>query len=124
MQSLSQNKQKFYYALYVSDTDAYDASGLKNGEKTITYTDPTAFYANISAARGTADIEQFGINDDYERTIATNDLTLGIGEDSILWIGIEPYDANGNAVPHNYKVVRVARSINSVTYAIKKVSVS
>lgn len=123
MQSLSQNKQKFYYALYVSDTDAYDADGLKNGEKDITYTEPTVCYANISAARGTADIEQFGINDDYERTIATSDLTLGIGEDSILWIGIEPYDEDGNAVPHNYKVVRVAKSINSVTYAIKKVSV-
>ena len=122
MQALAQNKQKFYYATYLGKVDEVDALGYKTGDKKISYSDPVACYANISAARGTADIEQFGISDDYERTICTSDLTLPISEDSILWVGIEPTES-GVAVPHNYKVVRVAKSLNSIVYAIAKVSV-
>ena len=119
MQSLNANKQTMFYALLVGSTDAVDANGKKTGGKTKIYSDPVEFHANVSAARGLAETEQFGINDDYERTIVTNDLDLPITEDTVLWIGICPVSGK-----HNYKVVRVARSINSVTYAIKKVSVS
>lgn len=124
MQSLSANKRKLYYALFVSSTDKVDSQGYKTGGKEKTYTEPVELWANVSAARGTAETEQFGINDNYDRTITTTDLTLPIQEDTILWIGIEPLDGQSHPVPHNYKVVRVARSVNSITYAIRKVSVS
>lgn len=120
MQSLDANKQLFWYAEFLYESDAVDANGKKTGGKTKVYATPKAFLANVSAARGTADAEQFGINDDYERTIVTDDLDLPISEDTALWIGSDPR-VNPK---HNYKLVRVARSINSTTYAIKKVSVS
>jgi hypothetical protein len=47
---------------------------------------------------------------------------LGIDEHSILWIGKEPY-ANSVITAHNYIVVSVAKSFNSVVYAIRKVDV-
>ena len=119
MQSLNSNQQTMFYALLVGTADAVDANGKKTGGKTKLYADPVEFRANVSAARGLAETEQFGINDDYERTIVTNDLDLPITEDTVLWIGICPTYGK-----HNYKVVRIARSVNSVTYAIKKVSVS
>lgn len=123
MKALSRNKQTIWYALLSSVTD--ETSGqYKTGEKVKTYTEPTAIKVNVSAARGTADVEQFGVTDNYDRTIVTDDMTCPIDEQSILWIGISPTDAQGNDVPHNYKVVRVALSLNSVMYAIRKVSVS
>ena len=121
MQALAQNKQPIWYALYTGKTDLI-VGGLKTGEKDASYTDPVKIWVNVSASRGTADIEQFGINENYERTICTDDVECPIAEDSLLWVGIEPTDGQTQN-PHNYKVVRVARSLNSVLIAIRKVSV-
>lgn len=123
MRTLNRNKQTFYYALYTSKTD-YLVDGKKTGEFTKTYATPVAMQANISPAKGTAEIDQFGINDNYDRTICTDNVTCPIQEDTILWIDREPFDEEGNPVPHNYKVYRVAKSFNDILIAIKKVSVS
>ena len=123
MKALSLNKQTIYYAQLTGVTDQV-IGGLKTGEKVKTYSDPTAYRINVSAARGTADIEQFGINDNYDRTLATSDMTCPFTEETILWIGILPTDAQGNVVAHNYRVTKVARSLNSITYAVRKVSVT
>ena len=125
MKALLRNKQTFYYALFKEKTDATDSAGYKTGEKLKTYYAPVAVQANISAARGTADLDAFGINQDYSRTIVTDDLTIPIDKSAIIWIDAVP-DANGEAgaVKHNYCVVQVAKSLNSVTIAVKEVSVS
>ena len=123
MQTMRQNKQYFHYALYLGMTD-YLVDGLKTGEKVKSYSAPVQMKANISAAKGSAETEQFGINDNYDRVIVTSDMTCPIQEDSILWIGVYPFDRNMQTVPHNYKVYRVARSLNNISIAIKKVSVS
>ena len=123
MKALARNRQEIWYALLSSVTDA-TSGNLKTGEKVKTYTTPAALRINVSAARGTADVEQFGVNDNYDRTMATDDMTCPLDETSILWIGIPVYDLQGNVLPHNYKVVRVAKSLNSIMYAIRKVAVS
>ena len=123
MKALSQNKQTIYYKLLGGVSDV-EIGGLKTGEKQKDYTTLTQARMNVSAARGTADVEQFGVTDNYDRTLVTDDMNCPIDEQSILWIGIDPYSATGEEVPHNYKVVRVARSLNSVMYAIRKVTVS
>lgn len=124
MKALSQNKQTIYYKLLDGVSDV-EIGGLKTGEKQKTYSMLTQARVNVSSARGTADVEQFGVTDNYDRTLVTDDMTCPIDEQSILWIGISPYDeSTGAEVPHNYKVVRVARSLNSLMYAIRKVTVS
>lgn len=127
MRSLMRNKQKIYYALYDKKEIQRDEYGNETGEPVLTYHDPVKYHINVSAARGTADVEQFGINLNYSKTMVTNDVNCPITETTRLWIGKEATVTENNVTtvtPHNYVVVSVARSINSVTYAIKEVTVT
>jgi len=124
MRSLARNKQTIYYALYDGKTEIIDEYGNKTGEYVTSYKSPVSFRINVSAARGTADVEQFGINANYSKTMVTNDMTCPISETTRLWIDTPAFDLLENVLPHNYVVTAVAKSINSITYAIKEVVVS
>lgn len=128
MLALKRNKRTFWYAnlsANIPPTPQYDDYGNETGDMGLTYDLPTEVSANISAARGTADLDAFGINTTYSKTIVTSNLTLPIDKSTILWVDKVP-DSNGEAgaVKHDYVVVAVARSINSLTIAVKEVSVS
>lgn len=127
MRSLVRNKQKIYYALQTGENPIRDEYGNLTGEYELSYTAPTEYRINVSAARGTSDLEQFGINENYSKTMVTNDMTCPITETTRLWVGISPTATVDDAEvtqPHNYVVTAVARSINSITYAIREVSVT
>ena len=118
MLTLDRNKKSVWYALYTGITDVTDSAGYKTGEKTKTFSAPVEIKVNVSASRGSAIAEGFGIAEDYDRTIVTHDMSCPITETTRLWVDVpttEPYD---------YRVVRVAKSINSITIAISKVKVS
>lgn len=121
MRALLRNMQTFYYALYDRKTEVIK-DGLRTGQYTVTYSAPVSMSANISASKGSADLSPFGIDTQYTKTIVTTDMSCPIDENTILWIGKTP--AEDGSVPHNYVVVRVARSLNSITYAIREVKVS
>lgn len=118
MRCLARNKQTLYYALYENSTELTDEYGNATGQLDNHYGSPIKVSMNISPARGTADVEQFGANLNYSKTLVTDDINCPIDEHSILWIGKETTE------PHNYVVTQVARSLNSVTYAIKEVNVT
>lgn len=125
MRALLRNKRKFWYANFDTQTQAVDEYGNETGEQIVQYTEPVEFEANISAARGTADLDAFGINSNYSKTIVTDDLTLPIDKNTILWVDCEPDDdGESGAIKHDYVVVAVAKSLNSLTIAIKEVSAS
>lgn len=127
MRSLNRNKQRIYYSLYSSKTPILDEYGNQTGEYETTYATPVALDINVSAARGTSDVEQFGINLNYSKSMVTNDLNCPIDETTRLWVGkdaFETVEEVTTVTPHNYVVVSVAKSINSITYAIKEVSVT
>lgn len=157
MRTLDRNKQYIYYATATGKTEIVDAEGYKTGQFTKTYTDIIATRQNISAARGTAEVEQFGQNTNYSKTAVTEDLSLNINENSIAWVDLgkvaaysatETYSPSAIvyhdsslyccktattgtwdatkwlAIPHNYIVVGVAKSLNSVTYALREVQVN
>lgn len=124
MRSLNRNKTDFWYANYHGKEEI-----LKNGKRTgqykVLYSNPVKISENISAARGSLDNELFGIQTDYDRTITSCNRDFDISESSVLWIEKTPevaYDGSTDT-PCDYVVVKVARSINSVTVAIRKVSV-
>lgn len=123
MRTVQRNGQKIYYSLYLGKTPIYDEYGNQTGEYTLSYDTPVAFDINVSAAHGTSDVEQFGIDLIYSKTMVTHDMTCPINEASRLWIGKEAVVDNVEQ-PHNYVVLAVAKSINSITYAIKEVSVT
>ena len=118
MLSLARNQQTIYYALYSGTTEAQDTDGLYTGDWEETYADAVAIEATVSAARGTSDIDLFGLNESYTKTVIVDDTDCPIDEASILWI-----DANPDTDEHNYEVVRVAKSLNHITYAVQKVDV-
>lgn len=115
MRSLERNKQKFYYALYSGVTDVTDSNGDLTGEKTITYGTPTEMRANIAPASGTAIIEQFGVDSRHSRLISTTDMACPLDLQTVLWIG----EVTTN--PPNYKVVGIARSLNSINYVVSEI---
>lgn len=119
MRELEINKQEIWYATCTGFVDTVDpATGYKTGEKTKSYNTPVKMSINVSPARGNAEREVFGINDNYTRTMTTSDMDCPIAEDTILWVGV------ATTAPHNYVVTRVAKSLNDIVYAIREVTLS
>ena len=119
MRTLGRNKTKIYYSLFEGEEEIM-VDGDPTGESVPSYSDPVALWCNVSASRGVADSELFGINLDYSRTLCIRDTDCPIDEESILWIGRSP--KNGDK--HNYVVRAVAKSLNNTVIAVKEVRVS
>lgn len=124
MRTLNRNKLPFWYLLYDSKVPAKDEYGNETGEELVVYKPAVAMNANISAATGSAQVEQFGNFAGYDKVIVTDDLTCPIDENTVLFIDKEPqYDEDGKPL-YDYMVKRVAKSLNSISYAVSKVTVS
>lgn len=123
MRKLHRNMQKFYYSNYIGRTDITDEWGNLTGEYKITYSEPKLAKGNISASRGSADADEFGVDINYNKTIIPFE-DIGLTETSILWINVVPEIENGETkTPYDYKVVEIAKSINEISYAIQRVDV-
>lgn len=119
MRALERNKQIIYYALYEGKEPVLDEYGNETGEYEILYSSPTVLRINVSAARGESSTRPFGDTENYDKVLMTDDLSVPITETSILWI-----DSLDTQKPHDYIVKKVAKSLNSVSIAVSKVSVS
>ena len=134
MRCMSSLQQRFYYALYIGKKMMTDEYGNQTGEYEVMYTNPTACYANISAAKGETQTRQFGENESYDKVVVMDQFAPPIDAYAVLWIDVEPKvnadgtlqtDENGKALtPHDYIVRKVARSLHFVSLAISKVHVS
>lgn len=118
MRCLNRNKQAFYYANYSGKAKLVDENGYFTGEYGLTYTDPVKVWGNISPARGTDNSNPFGITENYDKIIVLSDPQFPISETSVLWVENDITDE------YDYVVVRTARSLNSVSIAIRKVDVN
>lgn len=125
MRCMVRNKATFYYALYTGRDEIVDEYGNATGQYTVTYGNPTKAFGNVSAAQGEMQTRQFGERESYDKVIVLDNVNTPIDEYSILWVDTLPL-LNGDGsteTPHNYVVKKVAKSLNSVTIAISKVSV-
>lgn len=137
MRGLKRNQRILYYQLYQDHipvcetdldgnivTDPVTGEPLLTGEYKVGYADPVEFRANVSAARGESNTDPFGVNTQYDKTVCSCDMNLPIDELSVLFVDKKPeFDSNGNLTDKpDYKVVKVAKSLNSVLYAIKKMT--
>ena len=125
MRGMSRNKQTFWYALYERSEPILDEYGNEIGEQSI-YGKPIKEKGNISAARGSAENDLFGINAVYTKTINPMPDSFQMNESSILWIECEPVieDDGSTMTAHDYVVSQVARSLNHKAYAISRVDVT
>lgn len=127
MQTLERNKVGFWYALKLSSSEVRDKDGLLESEQEITYGEPV--YAEMSmsissgannlGSQGMVELDPFGITTAYTHRMVTEDMDCPINEETILWIDKEPTDG-----AHNFKIARVARSLNHIIYYVKEVDVS
>lgn len=126
MRTLTRNKIRIYFANYRDKIPLRDEYGNLTGEYKIFYGDPIAVMANVSAALGESTTRQFGEEVSYDRIIVLDDPLFPITETSILWIDTPPEIAeDGSAkTPHDYIVKRVAGSLNSVSIAVSRVSIT
>ena len=124
MRCMARNKTAFYYALHNGQTEIIDEYGNATGQYEILYTAPKRMYGNVSAAQGEMQSRQFGESEIYDKVIVLDDPNTPIDEYSILWVDTLPEVVGGTTkTPHDYVVKKVARSLNSVSIAISKVTV-
>ena len=133
MRCLARNKRIFFYALHNGQTELIDEYGNATGQYKVSYTDPVETKGNVSAAQGEMQTRQFGESETYDKVIVLDNPNVPIDEYSILWVDSQPeLTEDGHLVlndkgevktPHDYIVKKVARSLNSVSIAISKVTV-
>jgi hypothetical protein len=115
------NKTPFYYALHKGQVEIIDEYGNATGEYMISYDEPVMALGNISAAQGEIQSRQFGESESYDKVIVLDDKDAPIDEYTVLWVDTLPQP--NKDTPYDYIVRKVARSLNSVSIAISKVSV-
>ena len=123
MRTVTRNERPVWYANYLGEMEELDEYGYHTGRYTPTYTDPQLVYLNISVTRYDATFNNEGIQTDYHRNIVSC-ADLGWTEDTVLWIGREPTDAEENEVPYNYIVVGISDTPNAITYRVREVTTS
>lgn len=134
MKCLDRNKSKFYFSVYNGKEPVIDEDGYKTGEYKVKHCRPIKIYANISPAKGETQTQQFGEDVSYDKVLVMDNFSQKLDEYSWLWIDRLPLidtkddlavDDDGEIItPHDYIVTKVAQSLNSVAYAIRKVTVS
>lgn len=127
MHTLSRNHQPLWYALKVDSEDIRDEDGFLTGEHRMIYSEPVETHvsasissgANNLGSQGMVVLDPYGITTAYTHRLTTHDMSCPINEESLIWFRKTPEEG-----PHNFKVVRVARSLNHIIYYIKEVDVS
>lgn len=134
MRMMERNKSRFFYALYKEKVPKTDEYGNDTGEYEIVRDNPVEYAANISAAKGETSTRQFGESESYDKVIVMDKDAPPIDEYTVLWVDKTPQlnedgslatsDEGEILTPHDYIVKKVAKSLNSVSVAISKVTVS
>lgn len=145
MKTLERNKVKFWYCTVKTQNgeavkrEIVDENGNATGEYIVMYNNLVAMRANVSPATGQSNAEQFGNLENYDKVIVTDDLKCPIDESSVLFIDKVPEftqvithvptaittETETVSVPaFDYTVRRIAKSLNSVSIAVRKVNVS
>ena len=120
MRLLKRNTRIIYYKLLVDKQPIKDEYENETGEYELIYSqNPVAVRMSVSAARGESYTRQFGDMESYDKVMITDDTDCPIDESSILWI-----DNLDTSQPHDYIVRKVAKGLNSIMYAVRKVNVS
>lgn len=124
MKLLKRNLSTIHYCLYDKSEPILDEDGNETGEDKITYSEPVEFECSVSAATGYSATEMFGNLENYDKTLITDDMQCPIDEHSVLFVDKEPeFDTDGRPL-YDYIVRRVAKSINNISFAIRKVDVT
>lgn len=116
MRTLRRNKQTIHYAIYNGVTPVTDSNGFHTGEYEPSYGTVTEAKMYVSPATRKASLEMFGINGSFDKILITDDMSCPIDITSAIWIDTPTTNAS------NYVVVRVAKALNHITYAVTEIA--
>lgn len=143
----TRNDTDFWFCQFDPTTQyrVIDENGNETGEIVPSYGEAQFMWANVSPAAGAAQFEQFGNMGNYDRVIVTRDMECPLNENSVLFIDKEPeymtvethkYVQGETAaqddvlVPvtyqlpkYNYLVKLVAKGLDAISIAVRKVDV-
>lgn len=119
MRDLKRNKTLIHYALLVETVELIDEWDNKTGTFQNVYSPPIPLLINVSASKGEVETQPFGGEVSYDKILSCCDLSIPIDEFSIFWI-----ETDDIAKPHNYITTKIAKSLNNVQIAVKRVEVS
>lgn len=117
MRCLIRNMRPFWFDEYRGKVMNVSADGRPVGGFTVNYSKPRKAYGNIAYDMSAATREAYGIAENGDGIILCTSLPKGLGVNSRLWI-----DHSKNE-PHDFVVVGVTHSLNSVSVAIRRVIV-
>lgn len=123
MRNAKINEKSLFVCNIEDEVAIVDSQGYKTGEKKIIYSQPIYFKASVSGARGNANVEAFGTDVSYDKTIVMSIKKLeelGITENSVLFIDNKP-SYEGDDPLYDYSVSRIATSVNEAVIAVSKV---
>ena len=78
MRVMERNKSVYWYLLYDRKEPVKDEEGHETGDTRVVYKEAVKRRDNVSAATGSAQVEQFGNFISYDKVIVTDDLTLSL----------------------------------------------
>lgn len=134
MRLLKKNQQELWYALqsknkapiydYYVGTDGIEYP-VETGEYDYTYSAPKKFEGNIASSGSKAEAVEYGLNlADYEAVLIVDKDSVPITETSLVWQNTKPQtnkDGTADKTTADYTVVKVAPSLDSDKYILKKV---
>lgn len=123
MKLMKRNLQPVHYCLYADRIPILDDDGYETGETKVGYGEPVKLMCNVSLATGYAQVNMFGNLESYDKVLITDDMDCPIDENTVLFIDKSPEFKDGKPI-YDYTVRRVAKSMNTISYAVSKVKVS
>ena len=124
MRLMRRNLSLIHYCLYEGKASLLDEDGYETGEDQLIYQPPVKLLCSVSPATGYAQVNMFGNLESYDKVLITDDMSCPIDENTVLFVDKKPeFHARGVPV-FDYRVRRVAKSLNCISYAISKVTVS
>ena len=126
MRNLARNKKEIAFCNYKGEEKYVNSQGNKTGEKIIAYYPVVKIKAHVSGAKGSSYIEIFGTELSYDKTVLLTQSEFkrcGITENTVFFIDVSPtYEDKAKKIPlYDYRVKRIAETINEVVIAVEKV---
>ena len=126
MRNLDRNKTDIAFCNYKGEEKYVNSQGLKTGEKIISYYPVVKIKAHVSGAKGSSYIEIFGTDVSYDKTVLLTKAEFtrfGITENTVFFIDTKPkFEDQEKKIPlYDYRVKRIAETINQVVVAVEKV---
>lgn len=124
MRCLDRGRRWVLVSRYEGKRPVTDPQGRLTGRHEVVRSAPEGVLASVSAARGAARDDVFGLGLDYDRTVLVDDPGFDVDEAAVLWVDCidgGSVDAPATERPYDYVVKRVARTPSYTALAVKRV---